>query len=678
MIPVLLDSAWSLQVPSVGTYRPQPIIPWRSKSAGIYQPPMSSAEVDLWSAVNAHALFNAGRIAQKILPMAVRNGDILRDGQLIVARRRYETPGLCWPLYRGGWMILDTGIYGESVIDLYAYIHGYSYRDAISNLAREAGIFGLKGEFRRQSKNHGWVQEQHPLHSNFVGPYLPVYYPVESQFEVYNNLSGHPILQVLRWQGADGSFVYLYRSLWRHHTSTISQWAEIFPQPPYPLYNVDKISPRSNFPVVLVPDEFVASGLSRTHANAFLAVPGGLKNLAKADLSTLCGRKVFVFFGPHDLEEGRRISHALQAAGIMDACFSIDEGKIIQPFAELENVAAQKRVVMLPAPIEPSQTKIVVEVGEKMPGGDQVRNFLLFPIIREGDLAWIYAEPKIGKTWFGLAMAYAASRGNCQVGKWRTSEQIGVLYVDGEMQPDDLQRSISMVMAGAGDPPGPAPFAIICAKSLPDGVVDITSEECQTTIEKALQGKNLLILDNFQSLTDNGPAALNQVRPWLRKLSQIGIAVIVLDHTNREGDLQGSVAKERIADLLIALRYPDDQAKREGRLLVEYPRARRLHGADEEPFQLRKIFTESTFKLEVVEPDTSTHFDVSPQIARLALVVCAKDHEGLSYPDIQKKYDIPQSTAHGDYKKAGTLSGDDKAAFDQELQRLIAERPQIT
>jgi len=90
-----------------------------------------------------------------------------------------------------------------------------------------------------------------------------------------------------------------------------------------------------------------------------------------------------------------------------------------------------------------------------------------------------------------------------------------------------------------------------------------------------------------------------------------------------------------------------------------------------EPYQLRKVFTENAFKLEVVEPRESRHIDVRPQIRRSALVVFARDQEKLSYPELHKKYGIAQSTAHGDYQNASTLIGDEKTAFDKELQRLI-------
>jgi KaiC/GvpD/RAD55 family RecA-like ATPase len=682
MPPVTFENNAFFQMAPLGDFVPRIILSSTARPVHLYQWPTSSVEVDLWSAIHFYSLVNARRLAHNILPWAVRRDDFLRDRHFIVALKRRYVPEAGWTLGRGAWACPSEGVCGENVVELYAFVHWCSYRDAILALAHEAKLVGPSSEVRRQNKGRDWSPVPQPLHREVEVPDRLAFYPWDSEWQIYKNLSGHPILKAGRWRQHDGQIVRLYRSLWCYRSSQEFRWAEILPQAPYPLFNAHLVAAQPSLPVVLVQDEFEATEQGRKYSNCvFSTVPGGLKNLSKADLNLLKGCSVLVVLNLHDLEEGHRIHHALQTAGVIEAQFSLGHREARKSFAELESTASQKGVSLFPSPnggILALPSQIVVEAGQPIPGGDEVRRSLFDPGIREGDLVWLFAEPKIGKTWFGLDIAYTAARGNCAVGRLRATEASGVLYVDGEMQPDDLQRSIAMVMAGAGDQPGPAPFAIICAKGQPDGVVDITSEEWQATIEKTLRGKKLLILDNFQSLTDNGPAALNQVRPWLRKLTQMGIAVIVLDHTNREGDLQGSIAKERIADLLIALRYPDDQAKKEGRILVEYPRARRLHGADEEPYQLQKIFTETTFKLEVVEPEASGHIDVRPQIFRIALVVFARDQEHFSYPEIYKKYGIAQSTAHGYYQEAPTLIGDEKAAFDKELQRLIAERVPTT
>lgn len=682
MFPVPFDLNLSRQALQQVTHMPQPILPIWPRPVGLDRPPLSFSEVELRSAVHFYALVNATQIAKKMVPNGIRQHDFWQSRDIVVNLR----PRFMFEAYRfmgrGGWVCQNTNVSGENVIELYAFLHNCSYLDAIYAIGREAGVVGENGAILKHHKNRLWIEERHPLSLENISHDASLCPSVQTEIQTYYNQSQHPILRAIRHNSWLSESITTYKTLQRHHKSHQSQWLESLPQAPYPIFNAQLLSFQPNRLIVLVNDEFEAAELTcKYNGFVFIAIPGGLKNFPSSNLELLRERRIRVVISHKDLEVGHRIQRALQTAGVGDAHFVLDHNDTPKPFDSLEAVAKDRGVMLLPpttSELLPLESVVICAAGERIPGADKIRNILLNPIIREGELVWIYAEPKIGKTWTGLSIAYSISMGKSTIGRWSTKDSSGVLYVDGEMQPDALRHSIDMVMVGAEDRPGPAPFSIICAKNQPDGLVDITSEEWQEKIEKALRGKKLLILDNFQSLTDNGPAAFNLIRQWLCKLTQMGIAVIVLDHTNREGELQGSIAKERVADLVIALRYPDEEAKKEGRILVEFPRARRLHGADEEPFQLKKIFTEEAFKLEVVQPKVIDNIEVKPRIARIALVVFAKDHEGMSYPEIHKKYDIPQSTAHGYYKKVGELSGEDKAALDQELQRLIAVGPQTT
>ncbi len=313
---------------------------------------------------------------------------------------------------------------------------------------------------------------------------------------------------------------------------------------------------------------------------------------------------------------------------------------------------------------------------------------ILDPIIRGGYLVWLYAEPKIGKTWLALAITYAVSVKNGVVGKWRSPEPFAALYVDGEMLPDELKELIAMVMVGAGDLSGRRPFSVMCAKGLPAGVLNLESEETQRVIETGIVGKSFLVLDNFQASQTTAPGALNKILPWLRRITRNGVAVLVLDHTNRDGDLQRSIRKERLANLVISLNYPAGAAKAEERIQVEFPQARRLHGADAEPFELRKVFTRKSFALELVnaslaEPLVASGLDTNAtgrarkrqeRVMSMAKVAFHRNHQKLSFPTIEKKHEIARATASDLLKAAAGLKGQEKAVFDAELERLVAEQ----
>src|SRR5260370_42001669 len=74
------------------------------------------------------------------------------------------------------------------------------------------------------------------------------------------------------------------------------------------------------------------------------------------------------------------------------------------------------------------------------------RNRLLGNWFGEGDLGYIFAGRGVGKTWFGLLLAFALSIGR-KLGGWVAERAFKVLYVDGEM-PADLMRDRLIGLGG--------------------------------------------------------------------------------------------------------------------------------------------------------------------------------------------------------------------------------------
>lgn len=75
-----------------------------------------------------------------------------------------------------------------------------------------------------------------------------------------------------------------------------------------------------------------------------------------------------------------------------------------------------------------------------------------YPLFNSHMLAQHYAQAKVGKTWFALSLAYVIAKGDCQFARWRSLKKSKkVLYIDGEMLPDELGKNIRMIMAGFGD-----------------------------------------------------------------------------------------------------------------------------------------------------------------------------------------------------------------------------------
>lgn len=635
--------------------------------------PSTQDEADRQSRIQSRLMRKHEKIIKKMLPRSQRIGDVIRFGSLIIPLISQYIPEFHRFLTVGEWGDVISLSSGRDLIELFAYTNDLPYERTLSILEHQFCSQGGESD-----EEIPWcVQESSPLNI----PAFPFWaLPVGAQTVSYRNQVGAHIMEAIRWTSLFREMISTYYSLWRHHKSQECQWLPTLPEKLLPIFNQDHIHTRQDVPVVFAPDEFTADEMGRRYSNVvFSAVPGGVSNLVHADLRLLSGREVHLILDDTTLPHGLLIKQSLQRAGVRQADFRVGPTGLCQTFDDLEGYASKNGIALLPLSdnsSEPVRLRIP-KPGDPIPGGDVVPEMLLYPIIKEGELIWIYSDAKVGKSWTAQAIADAVASGDTVIGKWISVASHGVLLVDGEMSPDGLKNIIEMVIAGNGHTSKGRQHAVLCAKSTDEGIIDLEDEEIQRTIEGGLDGIKLLILDNFQSLTSNSHSALKNLRLWLRRINRSGVAVVVLDHTNRDGELQGSIEKERIADLTISLSYSDDQAKTEGRILVEFPAPRRLHGSDAEAFQLRKVFTEAvgiepgSFRLELLETPKEDPLPPSDRVQLQAKVVFAKDTEGLSYPNIEAKYGIPKSTAHGLYKAAKTLSGPSKADFEAELQRMI-------
>src|SRR5262249_25289080 len=83
--------------------------------------------------------------------------------------------------------------------------------------------------------------------------------------------------------------------------------------------------------------------------------------------------------------------------------------------------------------------------------------YLLWPWLPVRGLAMIAGWRGLGKTFLGLGIAYAIAGGGSPGMGWKAQKPRKVLYVDGEMDPADIQGRVVMVEAAAradgnGDP----------------------------------------------------------------------------------------------------------------------------------------------------------------------------------------------------------------------------------
>lgn len=205
------------------------------------------------------------------------------------------------------------------------------------------------------------------------------------------------------------------------------------------------------------------------------------------------------------------------------------------------------------------------------------RRPLLGPFLYEGDYGIIYAPRGVGKRWLGQMIAKAVATGG-QIGEWKAPASIKVLYVDGEMPPD-LMRERDR---GLGR--GEIEFlnhAILFDRT--EKVLNITEPQVQHAILKKCIRDNigLVILDNLSTLAsgikENDSYEWERLHNWLLQFRRHKVAVILIHHAGRSGELRGTSKREDAAFWMIALDDAKKQAddKRGARFISRFTKASR-------------------------------------------------------------------------------------------------------
>lgn len=172
----------------------------------------------------------------------------------------------------------------------------------------------------------------------------------------------------------------------------------------------------------------------------------------------------------------------------------------------------------------------------------------------EADLGFIFAPRGLGKTWFSLGLATGIT-GKKSFGPWQVHDFTKVLYVDGEMPCETLEKRISGLSADSD-------LLVLNHESLfhtTGKVLNLTEPEAQDAITRLCLRDEIkvLVLDNlsclFTGIRENEADAWEAVLPWLLTLRRHRIAVVIVAHSGRNGNMRGTSRREDAAFFVIRL-----------------------------------------------------------------------------------------------------------------------------
>jgi AAA domain len=245
----------------------------------------------------------------------------------------------------------------------------------------------------------------------------------------------------------------------------------------------------------------------------------------------------------------------------------------------------------------------------------------------EGDLGFIFAYRGVGKTWFALTMAQALSTSG-KLGPWQAHESVKVLYVDGEM-PADLMRQRCTGLQGNNDRLEFLNHEILFDRT--GKVLNIANREVQQAITKRCvdTGVKVLILDNLSTLAsgmkENEADSWELVNNWLLDLRRRKIAVVIVHHAGRSGEMRGTSKREDNVFWIIALddtkKHADD--KRGARFISHFTKPSRNTQEEVPAFEWHFVTDKSTGLVSIGHKEAQT-LDVFLQLIREGVTECAQ------------------------------------------------------
>jgi putative DNA primase/helicase len=220
---------------------------------------------------------------------------------------------------------------------------------------------------------------------------------------------------------------------------------------------------------------------------------------------------------------------------------------------------------------------------------------MLFPFLHENSIAMIFGPRGVGKTFFQLSLAASLVTGS-PFFRWAAPRPTGLLYVDGEMDLDELRERMAALL-----PEQPiAPLFFLTSQYVFQKIerdLVLTSPEVRQEITKLLDDNpdiRVLVLDNisclFSGINEDKKQDWEPINAWLIRLRHRGITTLLVHHAGKQGQQRGTSGREDSLDTVIQLNRPADYSQKEGcHFEIHFSKCRSAKGDELEPLDARII-----------------------------------------------------------------------------------------
>lgn len=218
---------------------------------------------------------------------------------------------------------------------------------------------------------------------------------------------------------------------------------------------------------------------------------------------------------------------------------------------------------------------------------------ILEPWLFQKNLCMVHAKRGVGKTHLALAVAFAVASGGGFL-SYRAPQPRGVLYLDGEMPAQLMQKRLRELMGIDGV--SPELLRIVTPDMQDKPMPDLGAVSGQREVDGLVdEDTALIVVDNLSCLVRSGGAeneseSWGALSEWALGHRRAGRAVLFVHHSGKSGAQRGTSKREDLLDVVINLKRPSDYNESDGAVFeINFEKARSLRGQSVEPIEARLV-----------------------------------------------------------------------------------------
>lgn len=363
-------------------------------------------------------------------------------------------------------------------------------------------------------------------------------------------------------------------------------WFHIMPQGRmYSIYNARLIAKHKDAQIFFT--ELIGLAISNKSDETAIwsAFYGGLEAIKRTDFSPLAGHNVYWVLvdkcQTEDCKEKYRVAlkvfAALREHGVKFNVTKLenhkwndsemdDYGMAKGSYDGIQNLKldeffeeAESNGIYVPEDLKPENFGLVNGRNlEKM----KDEKYLIEYILRKKSYMVIYAGTGVGKSWMSLSMALALVHGKSVFReKWLSDGAFHkVFYIAGEMRYGEIGERVTFLNESYAASGGDKANFILKKCTYHNLADEAHQEEMTRAIDYASKHEgtprlkvSAVFLDNLTTLASNGenPSTWDKIFYWICKLQEKGIAVALVHHVNKKGEIRGASKISDKADMVI-------------------------------------------------------------------------------------------------------------------------------